>query len=84
MAQKLLSASGAIKGTKDVKVYHMVLSGTTNATAVMKLGGSSGTQDGPTVRALANDTVECSFPGGIRCDYVTLAGTSVNCWISFS
>lgn len=84
MAQKTLSASASIKGGETKKVYHIVLSGTGNSSAVFKYGGASGTANGPTVLAIANDTTECSFPGGIVCDYVTLAGTGVSCWISFS
>ena len=84
MAQKLLSASGAIKGTKDVRVYHLVLSGTANATATLKIGGSGGSATGPVVRTLANTSVEVHFPGGVLCDYITLSGAGVNCWVSFS
>jgi len=85
MANKLLAASGAVySGTTKRKVYHVHLSGTANATAVFLTGGSGGSAVSPVIRVLANESGEFCFPGGILCDYVTLTGAGVNCWISYS
>jgi hypothetical protein len=85
MASKLLTESGVVKsGTNKRKVYHVHLSATADATAVFKAGGTGGTAVSPVIRVLANESIECSFPGGITCDYVTLTGAGVNCWVSYS
>lgn len=85
MANKLLTASAVVhSGTTKKKVYHVHLSGTANATCVLKTGGTAGTAVSPVIRVLANESGEFCFPGGITCDYVTLTGTGVNCWVSYS
>ena len=84
MAERTLNVSGVIKETnKKAKVYQVVISGMTKSTATFKLGGSDGAQVGPVIRAIENGTAECTFKGGLKCDYVMLTGTGVNCWLRY-
>lgn len=83
-ASKTFTVSGQIKdNNKTAKVQQIIISGMSKATATFKVGGQDGEQVGPVIRSAENNTTECTFKGGLKCDYITLTGTGVSCSIRY-
>lgn len=83
MANKLLTASGAIAASGANKRVYRVTGGATDVGSVLlKTGGTSGTVVWGGYSA-ANESVQLKVPG-IKADYVTITGTSPYVTVEFS